>query len=107
MFMFRVSKATCDIIEVFWFVPPPPPTPRLWLDLQWKSCSFTVGTQHKRQDLQTRATHCLSCAEAAVTLQINKVHERLQAVSGNCNILASVSAGLCALPTEGSGICQL
>lgn len=28
MFMFRVSKATCDIIEVFGFVSPPAPHPQ-------------------------------------------------------------------------------
>lgn len=56
------------------------------------------GHSTKGKGLQTRATHCLSCAEALVTLQINKVHERLQAVSGNCNILASVRAALRAFP---------
>lgn len=70
--MFMFSKATCDKIGVFF------------------SCSLKTRTQHKRRHLQRRATHCLSCAEALVTLQINKVHERLQAVSGNRNILAPV-----------------
>lgn len=103
MFMFRVSKATCDIIEVFGLFSSPQALAQFAVEI----LQLYSGDATQRQHLQTRATHCLSCAEAVVTLQINKVHERLQAVSGNCNILASASAGVCALPTEGSRICQL
>lgn len=41
--------------------------------------------------MQTLATYCLSCAQVLLTLQMNKVHERLKAVRDNRNILASVT----------------
>lgn len=36
------------------------------------------------------ATYCLSCAQAVLTLQRNKVHERLKAVRDERNIVASL-----------------
>lgn len=88
MSVFRFSKATRD---KFWFLLLQTLAEIAEQLLQPHS---TVTTQ--RQHLQKRATHGLSCAEAPVRLQINKVHERLQAVSGHRNILAPVRRG--ALP---------
>lgn len=41
--------------------------------------------------MNTQATYCLSCADALLALHINKVHQRLQAVSDERNILASLT----------------
>lgn len=43
------------------------------------------------QHMNTQATYCLSCADALLALHINKVHQRLQAVSDERNILASLT----------------
>lgn len=48
-------------------------------------------TTLQRQHMQAEATYCLSCAEVLLTLQMNKVHERLKAVRDKRNILASVT----------------
>ncbi len=63
-----------------------------------------------RQHMQTQATYCLSCAQVMLTLQMNKVHERLNAVRDNRNILASVTEIMPDYrlsPSEGGWIFQL
>lgn len=67
-------------------------------------------TTLQRQRMRAEATYCLSCAEVLLTLQMNKVHERLRAVRDNRNIFGVSkrdNAGLSALPSEGGWILQL